>query len=167
MRVTLVRVTTVRVTSGLPIPLHRDAAGSAQSHLSTSRCSASCDVPLSPPVSAVSLLFSHPPPLGTGHVVPCHWLHPALNQEPLPLPCSPLAVCPGGWGCWQGQDHVPAPQCGKRGCAMKQRAAGSFSYKQCNEDTLSVETSFTGKQFHMMQLPATAREPSTAPELPR
>lgn len=106
VRVTTVRVTTVRVSSGLPIPLHRDAAGSAQSHVSfpsganTSRCSASCDVSLSPLLPLLchrsSLTHLH---WGQDMLSPVtgstqHRIRSCLPCPPLLSP--PLAVCPRG-----------------------------------------------------------------------
>lgn len=103
----------------------------------------------------MSPLFSHPPPLGIGHVVPCHWLHPTQNQELPPLPCSPLpssGCLPEGLRGLAGTGRCSSPQWGKRGCGMRQRGAGDFSvpYQQCNEDTAC------GNIFHWKTIPGDA-----------
>lgn len=81
------KVTTVKMSSGLPIPVieHRDAAGSAQrctrssTSANTSRCSASCkgwQCAITTPLLILRLLFSH--------------LLPKEDQTPCPPLLAPL-----------------------------------------------------------------------------
>lgn len=133
----------------------------------TSRCSASCDAPLSP------LLHL---PCHHSSLTHLHWGQDTLspvtgstqqNQELHHLTSSPLAVCPRAERAGRGRTMFQPPQCGKRGCDMRQRGAGSYSApdKQCNKDTVSVEISFTRKPFQMMQLPTTAEHSPRTPQL--